>query len=1848
MFYSIFGGLSAATPDFAFPKKVIATSREELKHALDRGDGDAVISSLLAIEVATSMQDTDSVPGVLALIDEAAGKAKPVDAALIKLLKASVLSAAYNNERYIYDRRSLPPLPLDKDYRLWSGAQMRNVIDSLVTDAVNAPGELAAVKITSYPRAIDCPRRSVAYYPTLLDFACAVGGRLTDDNTLRQHLTELVATHSAEGSAPALMARIALLKENGNRYNTAGLNDSIYDLYRPYSHSRYGWLALQALDTPMPGSSPREEVTAYLDTLNTYLRRFPSCDGAGALRSSVNDIMEPQIHLSATTAVVPGGVLKIAVDGRNTSRFTIFLVPCREINGRPANYFDAKHPPLTPAVTRSFSITRVTGAVTRDTVEITAPAKPGRYLLVPSINGTLPKSGWYNHIDVTSLSLEAATFGQKNWAYVVDPLTGACAAEGTDLIVKKLDDKSGRDAATVTIKAEPVTILPQGNLEVTARKGNMASDALRLYNYRSNPEGRLRVSVLTDRPLYHPGEEIMWCVIAQRADSAMAAVIPDEELKVTLYDVNSQIVDTATVVTDSFGRADGVFTTSKDGLTGRFRISVKGADDLSAWQSIEISDYRLPTFEVTIPTVTRDMPEKGGATLEGVARTYSGVPVAGAKVAVEICRTTFFRFGGRGEQTAAYETVTDADGRFTVEIPASRLPAPDSYGGNAWVATATVTSPGGETATADRRFTLGRPYALSLSIARDVNADRPCRLKVSMTDINGAESSSPVDITLYDADSAACLKRRVIPGIVELDLSALPSGRYSLTGVSADPDLSEPAEVETVWLYRPTDPLPPVTDTPLWMPERRLTADAAGHASLLLGSRGELHIVMVAQAGDSVVANRWISYAPGIHILPLDIPDGEESMSVELLTTRDYKFQRETVTVTRGKPRQPLTIVAETFRNKLLTGENETWRFRVVGPAGDGERAAMVFDMYNRAIEAIAPSDFRFMPLTPDRIALTTAGNYFGEGWWSDHISKRSPSWRSIAVPDWVTWGYPLYSRHRVYSTSLRRSRNLSMKKMAGATDDCVEEEEVVMEAAADFGTAAPAMATGATLAENKIEFAADQAVTTDGAEEAAAEDGADDNISVRPAEVALAFFRPMLTTEADGSLVFSFTAPQANSEWVLRALAYTTDLRSDMLEETVVTSKPVMVSANPPRFLYAGDRAEVTATVMNTLDSAVTVSTVIEIFDPVTERILATHTSDDTLDGHASKTVTISVDAPLEGALLGYRVRSRSGSFSDGEQHIMPLLQPSAPVIDAYPFYASPGQKEITVKLPEINGDASVTLQYCDNPSWYVATALPGLRTTEISTAPQAAASVFSAAVAEGILKARPAIAEALKEWQASPTDTTLRSLLERDPDLKLMLLNATPWVADAMSQTARMERLALLFDTTSTEECYSKAISVLSSLSAPEGGWRWSECSDIVSDWSTRRVLHTIGRLRQLDMMPDLDGLDTMVSAALDAIDRRISERQEHTPDLVDPGYLTITDCFGDRKLPTRCRRVIDNTLRHYRRDWRHMNPQGKAEAALALLRHGDLVTADTIVASLRDFATTSAEKGMWWPATDTGYAAAYDGAVSATARVLEAIAAVSPTSPDIDLIRQWLILQKEALDWGDSNSTTDAIAAILTTGTEWTAAEEAASFRLGRHKLTPGDIESRLGYFRMDLSAADASKSTLKVKRSAPSPAWGALYVKQRLDLTDIQAAAVPDLSIEKELFRRVTVDNGKFQQESADTLHVGDVVQVNLTIRAGRDIDYVTVTDLRGACLVPAEQLSGTVESDGVVFYRENRDTSTNLFIDRLPRGIYRLSYTLYVNNAGCFTSGAATIQSAYAPALTARSSAPRLTVKPSTK
>ena len=278
---------------------------------------------------------------------------------------------------------------------------------------------------------------------------------------------------------------------------------------------------------------------------------------------------------------------------------------------------------------------------------------------------------------------------------------------------------------------------------------------------------------------------------------------------------------------------------------------------------------------------------------------------------------------------------------------------------------------------------------------------------------------------------------------------------------------------------------------------------------------------------------------------------------------------------------------------------------------------------------------------------------------------------------------------------------------------------------------------------------------------------------------------------------------------------------------------------------------------------------------------------------------------------------------------------------------------------------------------------------------------------------------------------------------------------------------------------------------------------------------------------------------------------------------------------------------------------------------------------MASLSEFAVTSRDQGTSFPSVNN---------VNDYADLLYAFAKLNPGSNVIDGMRQWLVLRQQTTTQLGSYDPTRLIAAFVATSSAWLGdATAQTTISIGGEPLTIENVELATGNFVTALPS-DAAGAELKISRHRSDvPAYGAVLSRFNATSKDIKASSCSDLSIEK----RITVlRDGRWQY--ADNVRLGEQVRVVLTIKAKRDLEYVTVIDERPAAFEPVDQLPGRVWSGGTGFYRENRNTDTNLFIDYLPKGTYQITIDMTASVAGSFTSGIATVQSQLAPEITAHS------------
>ncbi len=1840
-------------PDFAFPKQVEAAALAVLDSG--KATGDETIASLINYSVAVTSTDTDSTSAVIGMAEKViAGTDDAATKAMGRILLADLYASIYSDSRYKYDRRELTAEPSD-DYREWSGKQFRNRIMTLVDSALSASAALKTVPLDKWPVSVKADRHTLEFYPTLYDFVANKAIALTksisyisdsfpngwfcnaDDFThldfryvssearlILDLYRDLLEFHAGD-AAPFIITDIDRLEFVGQRISSENPEETeherylqFYNLYKQFSSVQYSTEALLAIGITSPENADAAEyyaaATGCLSAHGSYFR-------ANNLRNIVNLLKEPSLQVAYNRYVVPGKPLKLTVTNNNCQRYElhVYRIPETESSAKISTAYPKP-------VTKIARICHDKVPYSNKTVDSVVINAPGTYIVVPVINGRTDRSRYYDIVRATELAVTTQANDTSTFALIFNPLTGEPRKSDATIHLTFKNKQTG----TLQVSPEGMTLLPSDVSSLYVTSGNDRSYTTRNICRLSaqDPKVHYAAQIFTDRAIYHHGDTVQWSAVVQSyAIDQPNAPAPNKKLTVMLYDANFQPIDTVETITDDWGRCSGAFNLPTEGLTGEFSIRLTDSPTspyLATSKSFMVSDYKLPTYLLEINSVKTDLPASGAVTVEGRAITYSGFPLAGCNVNVTLSGVG--RIWWRSEKRAYYSTAvtTGDDGRFTITLPAALL-ATSPISGNMYEIQLTSTSTTGENQSASKIFTTGKPYNIHADIPHNIDVSQPVKLRVSLTDMNGDKAEQPVRYEVIQNDTI--IRSGIISAEGLINLSRVPSGTYTITCQTADPDLSYKAVFNDINLYRPDDKLPPVTDTPLWIPKGSVSIKPGEQAKILYGVSDTTWILYTLSSPTRIIEQKWINVGAGIHTLECEVPEDIQSATVFMSAMRDYKWECRALSVTRENPLSDIKINIESFRDKVIPGDKETWKFKITDGTGNGVQSAVILDMYNKALESLVPHHLSIF--RPDNHGIRYRILYVSGYGTSNVYYSLGNKWLKEAVlqaPKLNTWGYPLYNGMRITERKMFMSA-------AGARS---------VNAAADMATA--------SLSESAV-MKADFAAETAEEEAADADSGngtvsgetlTDDGFTYRDGEVPLAFFRPMLTTDADGNLEFSFTVPDANTTWILQGASYTKAMWPASISKEVIAAKPVMVQPNLPRYLNTGDRAELAASVMNATDSSIIALTTVEIFSPVDLRIISKHSYTDTIAAGQAAVVTATVDVPDGIDMIGYRIRSSAGRHTDGEQSIIPVMPATERVIETLPFYINAGTQDFSLKLPDIKKDATVTLQYCNNPVWYVATALPGLRESKLKDALSASSSIFSAAVAEGILRDNPAIAEALRHWTAtSQTDSVLTSMLERNPDLKTMLLTSTPWVSDALSQTERMSRLALLFDSAMISDTYSKATVSLTSMECTGGGWAWAPCIKEPSRWTTINILAMLGQLDRMGYLPDNKELRTMASRAVTWLDRKAAERIERDAKATDVDYLLVRDLYSDIAVPQAAQRLATNTVNMLRNDWKKLQLPMKAVAAIVLDRHGDKVTPGIILSSLKEFATVTPEKGMWWPSLDD-LTVWSQGKISATSIILQAFNTVDPKSSDIDLIRQWLILQKEAKDWGSSIATTEAIYSILSSGSNWNGEAEMPELKIGRRKINVTPDDKLLGSFRSDISKLNPSGSSLTVKNHGSVPSWGAVYIQYSSELGDIKASGCDDITIEKALYKRINSADG-VKWVAADTLTVGDVVQVNLTVTTRRDMDYVAITDNRGACFEPVEQLPAPIVAEGIRFYRENRDECTNMFITHLPKGVYRLSYELNVNNAGTYSAGTASIQSQYAPALSAHSAGAIITV-----
>lgn len=770
------------------------------------------------------------------------------------------------------------------------------------------------------------------------------------------------------------------------------------------------------------------------------------------------------------------------------------------------------------------------------------------------------------------------------------------------------------------------------------------------------------------------------------------------------------------------------------------------------------------------------------------------------------------------------------------------------------------------------------------------------------------------------------------------------------------------------------------------------------------------------------------------------------------------------------------------------------------------------------------------------------------------------------------------------------------------------------------------------------------------------------------------AFFFPQLQTDKDGTISFSFTSPEALTQWKLQLLAHTKSLESATTSLDAVTQKELMVIPNAPRFLREGDRITISTKIANLTNKQLSGTAVLQLFDALSNTPIDTqlnngnNTREFTVPGKGNTQASWEITIPKNIQAVTYKVIAQSGNYSDGEQNVLPVLTNRMLVTESLPLWVNSNQSK-TFILDKLKNTTSATLKHhkltleiTSNPAWYAVQALPYLMEYPNDSNEQIFSQYYANTLAHSIVTSNPNIQAVFNQWKSKDV---LLSNLEKNQELKSILIEETPWLRDAESESEQKKRIAMLFDFNTMSNHLAKAAHKLENNQLDSGAWSWiGQYRE--NRFITQHIISGFGHLKTLGV--DTANQTEMISKAIAYLDAQFvkeykdltkySDKVDLTKDHLSYSqihYLYMRSFFTDIKTSKEVRDIMSYYQSQINSYWLQRSLYAKGMMALISNRQGDQNTAKRILKSLKEHSITSEELGMYWKENTSSWRW-YEAPIETQALLIEAFSEIETPSDQktmtIDHLKMWLLKNKQTTNWKTTKATTNAVYALLLQGSDWLSVSDGVDVTLGGQTITPEtldgvSIEAGTGYYKTSWNTTEITPEMAEVtlSKKGKGSAWGSVYWQYFEDLDAITFAETP-LQLKKKLFKKTQTDTGELLTDlSKNTiLHIGDIIRVRIKLRSDRAMEFVHMKDMRAAGLEPVNVLSQYKYQDGLGYYEATKDASTNFFFDYLPKGVYVFEYDLRVNNAGEMSNGVTTIQSLYAPEFTSHSEGLRITAE----
>lgn len=1552
-----------------------------------------------------------------------------------------------------------------------------------------------------------------------------------------------------------------------------------------------------------------------LNYINYALSRWGEWSRMNELRNAQKRLTEPMFRVKDMPQVLrPGEKVWVQLDVRNLQNLKISI---SRLNITADNEYDAQDEATykmllkktTKLHQKDFSRNyygRPDYETVKDSIEIGGNLPLGAYLMeVTSDNtGIAPQRELFY---VSNLAVMIQQLPDDKHRYVVVNATDGQPVPGAKIMLydRDYDVKTGKwkrlvhARLTTDENGEAYFKNVDGNVLISTSndKFTPAKDIyLSRTRYYEQKDDKIKHQLFTDRSIYRPGQTVHASAISYIVKKGLDASVPGKsmELNFILRDANGKQVAEQKATTDEYGTASVDFELPKEGQTGLYFISVNG----TVTKYVRVEEYKRPTFEITFPKVNEKYNWGDTVVVKATAKTYSGVPVQGAKVEYQVTRRNQLWWWGAGSAGQLVKTdscVTREDGTFDVEIPLeASLSGKDEADMSEFMriarffnfeVSAIVTDISGESHEGVMSLPLGtKPTILTVNLPKRIETDSlktvtfayrnasgmpiSSRLKyrIDKGEWKDAEANAPVSIKEYASSSAS---------------SSLvwKSGVHQLEAICGQDTLQQKF---TLFSMKDTHPVEPTTE---WYYQTAKTFPRDGKPVYIQvgSSENGAHIVYSIIAGNKLLEKG--AWELGDSIVTLPFTYKEEYASGIVLNysfVKQGKCYTRMMSIARPLPEKKLNIAWKTFRNRLTPGQKEEWTLKITTPDGKPAKAQLMSVLYDKSLDQIAPHSWKmslgFSQWLPSCYWTSNLWYYKMDLLGVYPTKYFDQKQLDVDKFDGKYFSYYAYMQ-AVELSKLERSSGGTVESVRIQKDEVVREEAkgiwIRSSKMTRVGAAAPSANKVFDVVEEMPQFAGGS--------------GSDarqflDKVQVRENMNETAFFYPALESDNNGNVAIRFTLPESVTTWKFMGLAHDKEMRNGLLVDEAVAQKTVMVQPNMPRFLREGDKSTIVVKLFNTSDKKVSGNTRMQILDPETNKVVWQKTQNYCIDAEGSATISFDVQGLKEGVYINKVVAAGNG-YSDGEQHYLPVLSNRELVVNTLPITLhQKGEQSFDLSKLFLNKEgkqakgaeeAKVTIEYTNNPSWLMVKALPAISNPDEEDAISLMSAIYANTITNHVQK-------------------------------HLSLENLTQESIRLQNQVEKLKK-----------------------LQNPNGSFSWWKGMK-GSRYMTTSVAEMMVRLNAIAGVQKSTA--RMLTSAIDylswqtAQEVREMKKQEEKKQKVNPSeqalhYLYILSMDG-RKMKQNLEQDKAYLLDKMSKMTGDFSIYGKARAAVVLARNSQQNAAyrekaGEYLQSVNEYAVYREEMGRYYDTRKALYSWR-NYKIPTQVSVIEAMQMLKPNDKQtIEELQRWLLMSKRTQVWDTPVNTVDAVYAFMK-GNEnnWSRKAENAVLKLDGKLLPMPQDSTTLGYVKTE---RPGKASKLSIDKKSDYTSWGAVYAEFKQPISEIG-------SMESGIkVRRVIVPA---ESESKGNAQVGEKVKVTLIITADRDYDFVQITDKRAACLEPVNQLSGYQWSIGC--YVSPRDHATNFYFDRLSKGKHIVEMEYYVDRKGDYQSGTCIAECTYSP------------------